>query len=297
MAGTSVVKRPLIPEPRRCQATRLQFHPVAGVRYTVSTWERPGREPHAAYHSTLVFKPRSPAGWSVVENEFLRPFVPAEKSGFSDARLEWRLDERGVPIDAPDVTGHGDPNVIRNLSLFAFRPVGLVADSVCVGTPTRSTFTDAASRTRSYVATVASWKGPSVTLKVQGTVAIPGAPTWQQHGEIEVDLDDGLAGNAQMHESGPASERDRMVVIVRETPAPRPSELRIVVAKDGTLYVDGVSSDLAKVRAVAHAAVAANRDLRVVLAADKDLPHEKMVALMDALKSEGVSKFALSVAR
>ncbi len=277
------------PAPQRCGP--LRFSPIPGVRYVVSTWETPGRDPKAAYHSALELYPRSPSGWYAREAEFRRPFV--SDKGLYEALLEWRLDERGVPVDEPDAKGHGDPLVVRNLSLFAFRPVGLIADSACVGSAAKSTFVDAAGRTRSYTATIAASDGKTATLTLEGSVAVPGAATWRQRGQLQISLDDGLAGEAQIHESGPRSERDRTIVVTRTT---RRGEWRILVSKDGAFFIGDLPTDLATLRAKVRAAVAVEPDLRVFIAGDKAVPHEKIVQLMDVLKAEGVRKVGLLVA-
>src|SRR5579872_3959412 len=73
-------------ESARCETRPLRFAPRAEARYIVSTWDGAGvdaRDPKGAYRSTLVFSPRAPDGWTAVETDLRRPFVPPEKSGFA----------------------------------------------------------------------------------------------------------------------------------------------------------------------------------------------------------------------
>jgi biopolymer transport protein ExbD len=41
--------------------------------------------------------------------------------------------------------------------------------------------------------------------------------------------------------------------------------------------------------------VAKNADIQAIISADKDVPHGKVVGLLDIVKSAGVKKFAISI--
>jgi hypothetical protein len=207
-----------------CAAHPLRFAPTPGLRYLVSTWD--GAAPgdfDAAYHSMIVFSRRAPSGWTAQESGLRRPHLTTSASGMSSTLLTWRLDERGLPVDVPTLSGSGDPVIARNLSLFAFRPLGLVAPSGCVGARGQSRFTDAAGRTREYELNVTAVNGASVTVSVDGGVQIANGKRWLLKGEISIDRADGLTGTARLRvdiSATPHLERQRTVVIAREEKAP-----------------------------------------------------------------------------
>ena len=77
--------------------------------------------------------------------------------------------------------------------------------------------------------------------------------------------------------------------------APTPRTLTINIGKDGQVFVDGVaSSDAAIVRRVGEWR-ARKDDLQAVIAADRDAHHGAVVHVLDLLKGEGVTKFAIEV--
>jgi hypothetical protein len=72
--------------------------------------------------------------------------------------------------------------------------------------------------------------------------------------------------------------------------------LSIVLFADGRTTADGaaVSNDDA-LRALARSRVAASADMRAVISADKDVPHGRVVQVLEALKQSGITKIAFSV--
>lgn len=74
-----------------------------------------------------------------------------------------------------------------------------------------------------------------------------------------------------------------------------PSKLNIALTADGRINLNGqfVSEDAVRVKATAE--VASNQDTQAIISADKDVPHGKVVALLDIVKSAGVKKFAISI--
>jgi len=76
---------------------------------------------------------------------------------------------------------------------------------------------------------------------------------------------------------------------------PTPRTLTLAIAKDGQVFLDGVaSSDAAIVRKVGEER-ARKQDLQAVIAADRDARHGAVVHVLDLLKGEGVTKFAIEV--
>ena len=77
--------------------------------------------------------------------------------------------------------------------------------------------------------------------------------------------------------------------------APTPRTLAVLIDKDGQVFLDGVaSSDAAIVRKVGEWR-ARKDDLQAVIAADRDARHGAVVHVLDLLKAEGVTKFAIEV--
>ncbi len=67
----------------------------------------------------------------------------------------------------------------------------------------------------------------------------------------------------------------------------------VVVKADGVTYLDGSPVGDTELVARARAAKAADPNLRVVIAADEDSRHRAFVHVVDLLKGEGISKFAI----
>lgn len=63
-----------------------------------------------------------------------------------------------------------------------------------------------------------------------------------------------------------------------------------------TLYLNGEKSDREKVRAHIRAEIAAGKkDVQAVIAADKSASHGEVISLIDLVKQEGITKFALNI--
>lgn len=74
-----------------------------------------------------------------------------------------------------------------------------------------------------------------------------------------------------------------------------PSKLNIALTADGRINLNGTFVDEATVKQKAMDEVAKNADIQAIISADKDVPHGKVVALLDIVKSSGVKKFAISI--
>ena len=74
-----------------------------------------------------------------------------------------------------------------------------------------------------------------------------------------------------------------------------PSTLSISLATDGRIMLNGAASDAEKIRAHAVAELAKNAEVQAVIAADRDVPHGKVVEMIDVIKQAGVKKFAISI--
>ncbi len=71
--------------------------------------------------------------------------------------------------------------------------------------------------------------------------------------------------------------------------------LAIILTKDGDIYVDGKKRDETGLRDAARDALAKDKDTRAIISADKNALHGSVVRVLDLIKGEGVSKFAINI--
>ena len=71
--------------------------------------------------------------------------------------------------------------------------------------------------------------------------------------------------------------------------------LTVGVSPEGRLTVNGAETDDTRLRAVAEYELARDPELQAVIAADRSTPHGVVVSVMDAVKSAGIKKLAVSV--
>ncbi|MNL66514.1 Biopolymer transport protein ExbD/TolR [compost metagenome] len=74
-----------------------------------------------------------------------------------------------------------------------------------------------------------------------------------------------------------------------------PSKLNIALTADGRINLNGAFVDEEAVKAKATEEVAKNVEVQAIISADKDVPHGKVVGLLDIVKGAGVKKFAISI--
>ncbi len=77
--------------------------------------------------------------------------------------------------------------------------------------------------------------------------------------------------------------------------ATQPSKLNITISPDGTLNMDGKIVQDAEVTTTAIAEFQKNPDVQAVISSDKNVPHGRVVEVLDLVKSTGVKKFAISI--
>jgi biopolymer transport protein TolR len=73
--------------------------------------------------------------------------------------------------------------------------------------------------------------------------------------------------------------------------------LAVVLTRDGDLYLDGVKRSEEELRAQVRQAVAGDPDARAVISADERALHGAVIHLIDVVKGEGVTRFAIHVER
>lgn len=74
-----------------------------------------------------------------------------------------------------------------------------------------------------------------------------------------------------------------------------PSKLNIALTADGRINLNGSFVSEADVQARATEEVGKNADVQAIISADKDVPHGKVVGVLDIVKGVGVKKFAISI--
>jgi biopolymer transport protein ExbD len=78
------------------------------------------------------------------------------------------------------------------------------------------------------------------------------------------------------------------------TATPVQATLSIALTRDGTVYLDNAPVTHDELRRSIRAREKAGQELQAVLAADANVTHGKVVAVIDLVKSEGVASFALN---
>lgn len=74
-----------------------------------------------------------------------------------------------------------------------------------------------------------------------------------------------------------------------------PSKLNISLTADGRINLNGTFVDEAAVQAKAAEELTKNADIQAVISADKDVPHGRVVGVLDIVKGVGIKKFAISI--
>ncbi len=75
------------------------------------------------------------------------------------------------------------------------------------------------------------------------------------------------------------------------------STLNVVLTSDGKVMLDGVEVDEETLAATVRRERAANDKVQAVIAADKAVPYGQVVHLIDVVKTNGVTSFALNIER
>ena len=79
------------------------------------------------------------------------------------------------------------------------------------------------------------------------------------------------------------------------TGEPTRTELAISVDSAGTIWLDGQRVDRPTLRARIRAARRASSEARAVIAADGGVQHRAVVSVIDLLRREGITRFAINV--
>jgi len=74
-----------------------------------------------------------------------------------------------------------------------------------------------------------------------------------------------------------------------------PSELAVSITAAGVVSLNGKPSDEAALATYSKDLVGKNPEVQAIISADKDVTHGKVVSIIDAIKSAGVKKFAITI--
>ena len=69
----------------------------------------------------------------------------------------------------------------------------------------------------------------------------------------------------------------------------------LTLTKDGTVWLDGQRSSEPDIQRAIRAARKNNAEARAVIAADREVQHGRVVRLIDLVRREGVSRFAINI--
>ena len=74
-----------------------------------------------------------------------------------------------------------------------------------------------------------------------------------------------------------------------------PAKMTVSITNDGQLTLNGQPTNLDEINAYAKEISGQNADSQAVISADKDVSHGTVVGVIDAVKTGGVKKFAITI--
>ncbi len=74
-----------------------------------------------------------------------------------------------------------------------------------------------------------------------------------------------------------------------------PSKLSVTLNPTGETFLNGNPSNLEEIQTYASTISKENPDIQAIISADKDVSHGKVVEVIDAVKTGGVKKFAITI--
>ena len=72
-----------------------------------------------------------------------------------------------------------------------------------------------------------------------------------------------------------------------------PSKFNVSISAAGAIALNGEASTIEAINSYAKS-LASNKETQAIIAADKDITHGTVISVIDAIKSGGVSRFAIS---
>lgn len=74
-----------------------------------------------------------------------------------------------------------------------------------------------------------------------------------------------------------------------------PSPLTVTIAADGSALLNGRVATDEEISSFAKVAIEKKPETQAIISADKDVPHGRVITIIDLVKSAGVSKFAITI--
>ncbi len=76
-----------------------------------------------------------------------------------------------------------------------------------------------------------------------------------------------------------------------------PSHLNISIDKAGDIFMNGKKSTIEELSTETKSQIGQNAELQAIVSADSEVSHGRVIEVIDAVKSSGVTKFAISISK
>lgn len=76
-----------------------------------------------------------------------------------------------------------------------------------------------------------------------------------------------------------------------------PSHLNVSIDKSGEVFLNGKKVSIKELSTETKSQVGQNADLQAIVSADSDVTHGRVIEVIDAIKTSGVTKFAISISK
>lgn len=76
-----------------------------------------------------------------------------------------------------------------------------------------------------------------------------------------------------------------------------PSQLNVSIDKDGECFVNGKKSSVEELSVETKTQVGKNPEIQAIVSADSAVSHGRVIEVIDAIKTAGVTKFAISISK
>ena len=74
-----------------------------------------------------------------------------------------------------------------------------------------------------------------------------------------------------------------------------PSQLTVSVTASGEALLNGKPATDEEISSFASQSVASKPDIQAIISADKDVPHGRVISVIDLIKTSGIVKFAITI--
>lgn len=74
-----------------------------------------------------------------------------------------------------------------------------------------------------------------------------------------------------------------------------PSQMNLTISPKGETFLNGDPVSDEEISQMAKESLAQNPDIQAIISADRDVPHGRVITVIDLVKSAGITKFAISI--